>query len=84
MANTDPEFARRCREAPDQPRRVVITLAEGATERDLGALGVSGHAAIEGLDGICVATVTGRQYLALSKRPEIEDIAEDIEQHTRA
>lgn len=78
MAHIDQQLEKLCRENPQQPQQVVITLTEKAQHLKAADLGLAGAEEIGDL-GILKGTFTGKQLLELSKRSEVLEIVPDSE-----
>lgn len=79
MSRIGDELMQQCRAQPDSRQQVVITLTEGAADRDPATLGLEDAQPIEGLDGVYVASLTGDALMRLAARDEIEEIVEDFD-----
>lgn len=79
MARMEENLRQLCRESPDRPRRVVITVGDDFRHLRPGALGLAGAEPIAGLSGMFSGALRGGRLLELAERPEIEAIEADVE-----
>ena len=78
MTKMDPKLEKLCRDNPQEPQNVVITLSKEAKDMKAADLGLAEGQMIGSL-GIIKGSVVGEKLLELSKRSEIEEISPDIE-----
>ncbi len=82
MGHMDEHLRRLCRESPDKPRRVIITVGDDFQHLQPSELGLAGAEPIYGLSGMFSGALRGGRLLELAERPEIASIEEDFEVST--
>ncbi len=75
----DVQLERDCRESPQIPRDVVISLVEGTEQLGPAGLGLDHLEEIEGQPGMLKGSITGEKILELKDRDEVEYIGPDFE-----
>ena len=71
----------KCKQEPDRPQSVVITLCKGKEQTPLSTLDLNEAEPIGEFSGLLKATLAGSKVLQLVDNPDIEAIEQDSEAH---